>query len=219
MFILANHSLDEYVGTVWRLTQYGGTATTSEVASKLGVTSATTSHMFKKMADVGLVEYKEYSGVILTPEGKIAAMRYIRRHRIAERFLVEILGIPWDRADELSDQMEHSLPDEVIDRMEEVMGFPASCPHGYPIPTRDGYLPEIEVKRLSELKIGDIAVIAWVYENDPKLLQYFKQHGIVPGETIEVLDRDEVGYTSSIRVNQSKIVLGSQIEELVSVKI
>jgi DtxR family Mn-dependent transcriptional regulator len=217
---LVSHAMEDYIATIWRLTQHGGAATTSEVARQLGVTAASTSYMFKRMAEAGLVDYKEYAGATLSQAGELAAMGYIRRHRVTERFLVDVLGISWDRADGISDQMEHSLPDEVIDRMYAVMGFPTTCPHGYPIPTKEGVLPHLNLRPVAEMAPGDDGVIAQVAEHDPKLLTYFEQHGIKPGARVLLLDRDHLGETFTIRLANltEPFVLGATLAELIRVE-
>lgn len=210
---MVSHAMEDYIAAIWRLTQQGGVATTSEVARRLGVTAASTSHMFRKMAEAGLVAYREYGGAALTPAGETAAMGCIRRHRLTERFLVEILGISWERADAISDQMEHSLPDEVLDRMDAVLGYPSTCPHGFPIPTREGRLPQVELRSLTQLKPGEAAVVAQVAEHDPELLAYFGRHGIRPGAEIRLAEHDPVGqtYTFTLGDAATRLVLGSAV--------
>lgn len=217
---MVSHAMEDYLAVIWRLTQHGGAATTSEVARKLGVTAASTSYMFKRMAEAGLVEYKEYAGTSLTPAGELAAMTYIRRHRITERFLVDVLGISWDRADAISDQMEHSIPEEVLDRMHAVMGYPATCPHGYPIPTREGRLPELHLCEVADLRPGTESTVAQVAEHDPKLLTYFAEHGIRPGAKFRVTDRDSLGETLTLQMEggAAPLVLGASIARLIRVK-
>jgi DtxR family transcriptional regulator, Mn-dependent transcriptional regulator len=216
---MVSHAMEDYIAVIWRLTHHGGIASTSEVAREMGVTAASTSYMFKKMAEAGLVDYKEYAGATLSPTGELAAMSCIRRHRISERFLVEVLGISWDRADIISDQMEHSIPEEVIDRMEAVMGFPTTCPHGYPIPSKDGSLPELRLRPVAEMIEGEDGVIAQVAEHDPKLLTYFAQHNIMPGTPVRVLQRDEMGETLTLHLGTTPqpLVLGSSIAKLICI--
>lgn len=216
---MVSHAMEDYIAAIWRLTQYGGAATTSEVARALGVTAASTSYMFKKMAEAGLVEYKEYAGVSLTRDGLLAAMGYIRRHRVTERFLVDVLGISWDRADAISDQMEHSLPEEVIDRMHAVMGFPATCPHGYPIPTKEGQLPDLHLRDVVEMAPGEQGTIAQVAEHDPKLLQYFADHGIQPGKQLRLVDRDRMGETLTLQLEgkADPFVIGAAVARLIRI--
>ena len=216
---MVSHAMEDYIAAIWRLTQYGGAATTSEVARSLGVTPASTSYMFKKMAEAALVEYKEYAGVSLTREGMLAAMSCIRRHRVTERFLVDVLGISWDRADAISDQMEHSLPEEVIDRMHAVMGYPAACPHGYPIPTKDGHLPDQAMREVVAMAPGEQGTIAQVAEHDPKLLQYFADHGIRPGKTIQLVDRDRMGETLTLQLQgrPDPFIIGAAVARLIRI--
>lgn len=218
---MVSHAMEDYIAAIWRLTQYGGTASTSEVARKLGVTAASTSYMFKKMAEAGLVEYKEYAGASLTKAGELAAMSYIRRHRVTERFLVDVLGISWDRADDISDQMEHSLPEEVIDRMHAVMGYPATCPHGYPIPTKDGVLPELHLREVADMAVGEEGPVLQVAEHDPQLLTYFAEHGIKPGATaIRVVSRDRMGDTLTLRLSgcPEPLVISAAIARFIRVE-
>lgn len=217
---MASHAMEDYVAVVWRLTQYGGTAGTSEVARRLGVTAASTSYMFRKMAEAGLVAYKEYAGVTLTPAGERAAMNAVRRHRVTERFLVDVLGISWDRADALSDQMEHAIPDEVIDRMHAVMGYPVACPHGYPIPGKDGKLPDLALRAVAEMEPGEEALVAQVAEHDPDLLSYFATHDIRPGVPLRVIDRDRIGDTFTLQLGGAgrPLVVGAAIARLIQVE-
>lgn len=217
---MVSHAMEDYVAAIWRLTQSGGVATTSEVARRLGVTAASTSYMFRKMADAGLVEYREYAGATLTAVGEVAAMGYIRRHRVTERFLVDVLGISWERADSLSDQMEHALPDEVIDRMEAVMGFPTACPHGYPIPSREGVLTTQALREVADMAPGDKAPVAQVAEHDPGLLTYFAEHGVRPGTVLQVVEQDPVGGTLTLRADGGDpFVLSSATARFIRVSI
>lgn len=203
--------MEDYIAAIWRLTRTRGAASTSAVANRLGVAAATTSYMFKKMAESGLVEYREYAGVTLTAAGEQAARSYIRRHRVTERFLVDVLSIAWDQVDEITDQMEHSLPDEVIDRMEDFMGRPGTCPHGFLIPGKDGGIPERPVRPLSDLGAGESGVIAQVGESDPALLRYLSEHRLVPGEPVAVLEHDRIGETYALGVGRDRLTVGTAI--------
>lgn len=216
---MVSQAMEDYLAAIWRLTQHGGVATTSEVARRLKVTAASTSAMFRKMADAGLVEYREYSGASLTAAGETAAMGYIRRHRLTERFLVDILGISWERADALSDQMEHSLPDEVLDRMDAVLGHPDTCPHGFPIPTREGHLQQQPMIDLTMLPSGETATVAQVAENDPDLLAYFGRHGLRPGAAVSMVERDATAQTYTLQVGPdgARLILGKAVAALVRV--
>lgn len=212
---MVSHAMEDYIAVIWRLTLHGGVATTGEVARQLGVTAASASYMFKKMAEENLVEHKEYAGVTLTARGERAAAGYIRKHRLTERFLVDILGIPWDQVDAIADQMEHSLPEIVIDRFDALLGHPLTCPHGYPIPDKDGHLPEIPVRPLAELQPGEHGVVARVSEHDPRLLAYLAELKLVPGEQVEMAARDAVGETYTVQVAGARHTVGPNVARAV----
>lgn len=196
-------SMEDYVGKIWRLTRRGGPTTTSDMARKLGITPASVSGMFRKLADAGLVEYREYAGVILTEAGNLLAMKPVRRHRIIERFLVDVLGVPWDEVDAIADPAEHVFPDSVIDRMEAYMHYPATCPHGYPIPNRNGQVASIDAVLLSTLPDGASGVISRVAEYDQDTLRYLAAHRLVPGEKVKVLHHDAIGATLQVETAAS----------------
>ncbi|BDG59621.1 metal-dependent transcriptional regulator [Caldinitratiruptor microaerophilus] len=212
-----SRAMEDYIAAIWRLTLHGGTASTGAVARRLGVSPASTSYMFRKLAEAGLVDHKEYAGATLTPAGERAAAGYIRRHRLTERFLVDILGIPWDQVDAITDQMEHALPDVVVDRIDDVLGHPRTCPHGYPIPDRSGNVDEIAVRPLTELRPGETAVVARVAEHDPQLLAHLGDLGLFPRTEVQVLARDRVGDTYRIRVGNREHVVGRAVAAAVYV--
>jgi DtxR family Mn-dependent transcriptional regulator len=219
MAVVYTQAMENYIEAIWRLTLDGGTATTSDVARQLGVTAASTSYMFKKLAATGLVEYKEYSGVSLTAEGKQFAISFIRRHRIVERFLVEVLGVAWDAADDLSHEMEQAVPEEVLDRMHAVMGYPTTCPHGYPIPAKDGTYPELSLRPLVTLEAGASAPIGQVSEHDPDLLRYFAKQGLQPGKGVRMIEHDQVGqtYTLELEGRPAPLVIAAAVANHVRV--
>lgn len=216
---MASQAMEDYIAAIWRITLNSGVATTSEVARRLGVTPASTSHMFKKLAEQGLVEYKEYAGVQLTPAGERAAAGYVRRHRVIERFLVDMLTIPWDRVDAYADQMEHALPDEVIDRLEAVLDYPDTCPHGYPIPAASGEVVAQPAVAVGTLEVGARMMVLRVDESDPSLLRYLHARGLVPGAQLEVVARDHLGQTLTLQVGQAHHVVGPRVADAVFVSV
>lgn len=211
---------EDYLAAIYRAAQGGERATTSEVARTLGVSAASTTHMFKKLADEGLVEYKEYAGATLTTAGKRAANELIRRHRLTERFLVDILGIPWDQVDEIADQMEHALPPIVIDRFEAVLENTDTCPHGYPIPTREGAVAKPDLTYLDETDGPGHGVIARVSEVDSELLRYLAEQQLVPGQRVEVLGRSQFDdlWTLSVGDEARTVTVGRRVAAAVALR-
>lgn len=214
---MVSHAMEDYVAAIWRLTRQVSSASTSEVARRLGVSAASTSHMFKRMAEAQLVEHREYAGVVLTEAGERMAAAYIRRHRLIERFLVDMLSIPWDQVDAIADQMEHTLPEIVLERLDQLLGSPVTCPHGHPIPDETGGLPHQPVQALVDLTDGATATVSRVAEHDPRLLTYLAELKMMPGATVKIVSWDPMGETVTIRVGASEHVLGVAIARSVYV--
>src|SRR5256885_8487221 len=124
----------ETLKAMYRLTKAGAEAHTGGLADALGVSPGTVTATIKRLADRGVVDHKPYRGVELTPAGRQAAVAAIRRHRIVERFLADMLGYAWNEADRLAGSFEHELPQEVEDRLFVALDRPSTCPHGFPIP-------------------------------------------------------------------------------------
>src|SRR2546426_7282961 len=147
----------EALKAMYRLTKDGGSAHTGDLADALGVSPGTSTTTIKRLADRGLVDHKPYKGVGLTRRGRRLAVAAIRRHRIVERFLADMLGYAWNEADRLATSFEHELPQEVEDRLFVALDRPASCPHGFPIPKPE--VADIPVlPPLDELEPGESAV-------------------------------------------------------------
>ncbi len=137
-----------------------------------------------------LVSYQKHHGVTLTEEGRQRALEVIRHHRLVEAFLHQTLGLPWDRVHAEAERIEHAISEDLEDRIAAHLGYPLVDPHGGPIPAKDGTLPERPTSRLSDLPAGEAAVISWVPDEDPALLRYLAELGLVPGATVTVIDRE-----------------------------
>ena len=211
---------EDYLADIWRLETEGHPATTGAVAERRNVSPASATAMFKRLARDGLVTYREYEGVVLTDEGQRVALGILRRHRLIERFLTDLLRIPWDRVDEIADQMEHALPDEVVDALESLLGSPFTCPHGYPIPDREGRIVgDIALRSLADLHEGDNAVVARVDERVPGLLAYAERMGIVPGASLTVTAVNPIDDTLTLEVEGTAgaHTIGPRIAQAVNV--
>lgn len=209
--------MEDYLAAIYRSLATGEKVGTSQVARRLHVSSASTTHMFRKMAAEGLVDYREYEGVSLTPAGHRAALSLIRRHRLAERFLTDVLGISWDKVDPMADRMEHALPAEVVDGFEALLHGPATCPHGHPIPSRTGTILLPPTALLSTLPRGFRATVAWVREDDPGLLQHLAAIGLVPGARVLVRETGEVDDVWVLETPVGTHTAGRRVAEAVSV--
>ena len=188
----------------------GGGARTGDVAEDLGVSPASVTSAFKRLAERGLVDHTPYRGVELTASGRRVALATIRRHRIVERFLADMLGYPWNDADRLAASFEHELPQEVEDRLFVALHRPTTCPHGFPIPEPElGEMPS--VPPLYELEPGDRAVIAVPGSTDPDVVAFLETLGLRPGVEVEVREKHPFDGPIVLRVGEHDRTLGERV--------
>jgi DtxR family transcriptional regulator, Mn-dependent transcriptional regulator len=184
----------------------------ARLADWLGVSRPTVAIGLRRMTRDGLVRMNGRKEIELTDAGMRAAESIVRRHRIMERWLTDALGLDWVTADAEAARLEHAVSDVVERRLYEVLGRPATCPHGNPIPGYSEAAPR-EV-RLSELAAGDRAAITRVSEvaerEAPPLLAYLHQRDLTPGREIAVVERDEVGKTMRVRVAEKEVTLSHE---------
>ncbi len=208
---------EDCLAEIYRLEDSGEQVTTGVVADRRRVRPASITSMFKRLARDGLVVYREYEGVTLTAAGRRLALGVVRRHRLVERFLTDVLRMSWEAVDPLADQMEHGLPEAVVDAMESLLGNPFTCPHGYPIPDRAGHLPEVPLRCLAELRVGEVARVARVDERVPGLLPYLERVGLTLGARVVVHGQNPLDDTVSLSTGGEPFVVGPRIARAVFV--
>jgi DtxR family transcriptional regulator, Mn-dependent transcriptional regulator len=191
--VQASHALTapvgDYLKAIYDLERAGQPATTNEIAMRLAISPASVSGMVRRLADQGLIRHEPYRGVRLTASGKRAALRTIRRHRILECYLAEVLGYSWDRVHEEAERLEHAASDELIDKMAEAIGNPRYDPHGAPIPTSDGEVEEGSHRSLSEVGKNKVARVQRVHDEDGSRLRYLDELGIRPGTRVRIIEK------------------------------
>ena len=163
-------AVEDYLKTIYDLGR-GETVSTSALAERLGVTSASVTGMVKKLAEMNLVSHEPYRGVTLAEAGRRIALEVIRHHRLVERYLHDALGVPWDRVHAEAEKIEHVLSEDLEARMDAALGHPTTDPHGAPIPTLDLVLDEPDVTPLAALKAGQRGTVAEVSDHDADLLR------------------------------------------------
>ena len=181
------------------------------LASALGVAPGTATTMVKTLADSGLVEYEPYAGVALTSAGQKLAALVLRRHRLVELFLVQVMGFKWDEVHDEAELLEHAVSDRLIDRMDEMLGRPEADPHGDPIPDSQGMVKPQEAQSLLTCPLNTRVVVTRVIDQDKVFLRFIENHSLKPGESIEVEDRDAA--SDSVRVrgrNDQRITIGTR---------
>ncbi|MBA3432289.1 MAG: metal-dependent transcriptional regulator [Actinobacteria bacterium] len=173
---------------IYRRSRNGERVHTGVLADALGVAPGTVTALVKRLAERALIRHNPYRGVELTPAGSAAAVGAIRRHRIVERFLADMLGYAWNEADRLAGSFEHNLPQEVEDRLYVALHRPATCPHGFPIPPPD--VTEIpDMPPLYALEPGDVAVVAVPGSTDADVVAFLDTMGLRPGVRVEVREK------------------------------
>ena len=180
-----SESTEMYLLTIYKLNQQHGSAGNTQLANWLGVSTASITEMVKKLADKGLVERKGRK-LRLLPEGRSIALKVIRKHRLAERLLTDHLKIPWDHAHEQSCRLEHILSDTVVDALEKFLDYPKTCPHGHPIPDKDGNIELVDAPRLCDFPEGAVVVVERVSEESPDVLRYLEEQKVFPGKEISI---------------------------------
>jgi DtxR family Mn-dependent transcriptional regulator len=182
-----------------------------QLAGALGIAPGTATTMVKALAESGLVVYEPYNGVRLTHAGEKLAARVLRRHRLIELFLVQVMGMKWDEVHDDAEHMEHVVSDRLIERIDEMLGRPEFDPHGDPIPTADGQLAQRSLDTLLTCPLHTPVTVARVTDQDAAFLRFIESHNLKPGQTIEVEDRDEV--SDSVRLkgtNDQRMTIGTR---------
>jgi DtxR family Mn-dependent transcriptional regulator len=207
----------ETLKALYRLSIDGREAHTGDLADILGVSPGTATSNVKRLAERGLLDHKLYRGVELTDDGRRAAVGAIRRHRIVERFLADMLGYAWNEADRLAATFEHDLPPEVEDRLYVALDRPSSCPHGFPIPAPE--VAEIPVMPpLYDLEPGDVAIVAVPGSTDPDVITFLDTLGLRPGVEVEVREKHPFDGPLVVCVDGHDRVVGQRVARQVFVK-
>lgn len=206
-------STEDYLKAIYTL---GGDADlpvqTAAIAEALGVAAPSVSGMLRRLADAGFLEHIPYRGVRLTEDGRQAALRMVRRHRILESYLTSRLGYDWDSVHEEAERLEHAVSDGLIERMAHVLGNPSYDPHGAPIPTQAGEVEELKHVSLADLAVGQWAELRMVSDKDPERLRFLKSVGLEVGTRFQVVERQPFNGPVTIRVpGRAPQALGNEL--------
>jgi DtxR family Mn-dependent transcriptional regulator len=217
-----SQSIQDYLKHIYKLNQEGCPATTTELAARLDVAPASVTGMLQRMAasKPPLVIYKKHQGVTLTEAGERVALEVIRHHRLLETYLVSTLGYSWDTVHEEACRLEHAISEDLEARIAEALGNPARDPHGELIPTRELTMPADRSQPLASLRADDAARVVRVSGEDPALLRYLGQIGLVPDARFYVKDYSvfDGNLTLQIDGQASTIVLGTPVTSQVFVE-
>jgi DtxR family Mn-dependent transcriptional regulator len=204
-------TMRDYLGEIYRLGQGEVWVSTTALAEELNVSGPASVRMVRRMHKVGLVDHLPYKGVKLTPYGKKVALLNIRRHRLVERFLVDVLKFGWHEAHDQADDLQKGINQVLEDRMDELMEHPTTCPHGDPIPTKDGNVAAFNDKPLTVIPPGRAGQITRVRTREPKKLQYLAEIGLVPGAQFELVNRAPFNGPLRLKIGNYEQVIGSEL--------
>jgi DtxR family Mn-dependent transcriptional regulator len=195
MTLEVSSAVQDYAKAIYALERRGEGAavSTNALAERLGVSAASASSMVKKLDGLGIVEHVPYRGVGLTERGTSIALEVLRHHRLLERFLVEELGVPWDRVHDEAEVLEHHLSEDLEELIAAKLGHPTIDPHGDPIPSADLEIVEPATLAMDGLAVGAAGTFVRVSDSDPEMLRYLGARGIAPGDAFEVVDKQPFG--------------------------
>ena len=180
-----------------------------QLADVLGVVPGTTTSMVKGLADSGLVAYEPYNGVRLTAAGQKLAALVLRRHRLMELFLVQVLGMSWAEVHDEAERLEHAASDRVIDLIDEMLGRPSTDPHGDPIPDPEGIVVTQDYRTLLTCPVETPVVVTRVTYQDAEFLRFLENSDLKPGQVVRVEVRDSAADQVTLRgKNDRQIMIG-----------
>jgi DtxR family Mn-dependent transcriptional regulator len=212
---LASLTIENYVKTIYQTCSHQGSepAATGQLACALGVSPGTVTSMLKTLSESGLARYTPYEGVRLTTAGTALALRVLRRHRLIELFLVKTLQLSWDEVHEEAENMEHAVSERLIDRIDAILGYPSTDPHGDPIPKADGTVEVPQSCTLAECAVGNQFRLIRVLDQSPEFLRYLSDAGLPLHAIGEVAANQEAAGIVSVLVAGAEITLSREAAE------
>lgn len=203
---------ENYIKSIYAISALSNDAvSTNVIAEKMETKASSVTDMIKKLSDKKLVNYKKYQGVSLTDVGRKTALSIIRKHRLWEVFLVNKLGFSWDEVHDIAEQLEHIQSEKLIDKLDELLDYPAFDPHGDPIPDKEGNFKKRDKVLLSELSLGDEGICVGVKDSSSKFLKFLDKHKIALGDKIKIMDKEEFDGSINLKIEDKAIHISHQI--------
>ena len=202
---MINLAEENYLKTIFNLSGDGKeNVSTSAISDFMENKPSSVTDMLKKLSDKSLINYKRYNGAYLTSAGKEAALKVIRKHRLWELFLVKYLAFSWHEVHDIAEQMEHVKSEFLIDRLDKFLGYPATDPHGDPIPGVNGKYRLINNKTLDELKEGESCVLTGVKNSSSEFLKFLNEISISLNTRIRVLKKYTFDRSVLIKIDEKR---------------
>ncbi len=210
----ATDSMQEYLAEAYRIAHYqpeDNFVSTSSLAEEMKVSAPAVTRMVQRLKYAGFLEHQPYRGIRLTEAGEREALANIRRHRLVERFLVDVMGFGWHEVHDDADDLGLVVSDVLVDKMDEMTGYPKRCPHGEPIPHADGFMPRVVDYPLSEVEVGLDYVISRVHSHDAHKLRYFSELRLEPGKRFRLVMRAPFKGPLQLQVDGQTHFLGHEL--------
>ncbi|MXV38927.1 winged helix-turn-helix transcriptional regulator [Flavobacteriaceae bacterium Ap0902] len=207
---MASQTKENYIKTIYHLHQKNEEISLSDIGEELGVSKPTVNNMIKKLKEEGFVDYQKYKPIKITPRGKKFAAEIVRRHRLSEMFLTEIMGFGWEEVHEIAEELEHINPEKLFDRMDEMLGYPNVDPHGSPIPDKDGNYTRNNYIPLSKTEIGKKYQVKSLKTSTSNFLMFLNEKEIQLNTIFHVHHIEEFDGNITVSYdNHDRVVLSS----------
>jgi len=209
---------EEYLEAIYKLEQRNGSAKTMQLANELKVMPGSITNTIENLEKRRLVIHEPYKGVKLTEKGRKLAIKILRKHRLAERLLTDILHLDWTKVHDEACKLEHNLSENIVKPLEKALGNPKTCPHGNPIPSEQGEMKEEKSELLTSLNLGESGIITKITEEKQDLLQYLATLGLVPGASIEIEEKAPFNGPIIVKTMGASYAIGPNIASVIWVK-
>jgi DtxR family Mn-dependent transcriptional regulator len=210
---------ENYLKAIFHLRNENNTVTVNELSKFLNVKMPSVNNMMKKFEQKNWVIYETYKPLKITPQGKKEAALIVRKHRLTEMFLVEKLNFGWENVHEIAEQLEHVHSELFFDKIDEILNYPKVDPHGEPIPNKNGEIISLDLKKLSECKLGDDVIFSSVTTSDDDFLSYLNSKKLELGEHWEVVEVEKYDQSMTLlKTDGGKTTLSSMVCDKILVK-
>lgn len=209
-----SHAAQDYLKALYLLGEGGKPVATAAVAQRMQVSAPSATNMLKRLHEMGLARHTPYRGATLTEAGRKAALEVVRRHRLLESYLTQVLGVPWDEVHAEAEVLEHALSEDLENRIAALLGHPRKDPHGHPIPDKEGKMPKGQEQCLWDAPDGKRVRVEGVSDQRPEALRYLAELGIRPGAILEILRRGPIGGPLFVRVEEQPLHEAALSKEL-----
>ncbi|HEY6952324.1 MAG TPA: metal-dependent transcriptional regulator [Bacteroidota bacterium] len=215
---MPSEQIENYLKNIYKIQTVEGKVSTTSLSEKLQISPASVSEMIKKLAEEGSLTHTPYKGVELTESGKRMALKILRKHRLWEMFLVEVLHFGWEEIDEEAEKFEHIMSGKMEDKIDEVLGFPSVDPHGDPIPSKNGTVKVVRSYPLSDVKDGVIVRVLRVNDANPELLQYASSIGLSLNKRLSVKQKMKFDNSLVVKIGSREMTISATLAENIFVE-